>query len=211
MSLEKILHSLETEAERQIIEIERETQLQIEQIRAQAGAEAETVRQKHLAAIRGPLQAEQVRLLNQAKLKALQILLSTREELIASALQAVARCLADLPLTEAYPRLVRQLAQEAVDTLGPDQALHLRVSSRDVALMRHIIQEMGLSATVEGNLEREWDLTSPAGAECLGGLIATTAEGRISLVNTLAARLQRAAHLYRSQIAELVLSSRQEG
>ncbi|MBI1880896.1 MAG: hypothetical protein HYR94_22180 [Chloroflexi bacterium] len=211
MSLEKILQSLETEAERQIVELEQETQVQIERIRAQAGAEAETVRRKHLAAIRGPLQTEQARLLNQAKLKALQILLSTREELMTSALQAAARCLADLALTEAYPRLLRQLAQEVVDALGPDHSLHLRVSSRDVALMRHIVQEMGLSATVEDNLASEPRLANGTEAECLGGLIATTAEGRISLVNTLAARLQRVTHLYRSQIAELVLGPGQEG
>jgi vacuolar-type H+-ATPase subunit E/Vma4 len=72
--------------------------------------------------------------------------------------------------------------------------------------MRSIVHEMGLSVTVEGGLERK---DSPWG--CLGGLVAITPDARISLVNTLDARLGRVAGLYRSQIANLVFSDRGEG
>ncbi len=205
MSLENILQALEAEAERQVAEIEGATQAGIERIGAQALAQAAAVRQKHLTAIQAPLQAEQARILNQAKLEALQIVMGTREALIASALEAAARHLADLPATEAYASLLQRLAQEAVDMLGTDTRLRLCVDSRDLVLMSRIIRTMGLSAAVEGGLENEdsaWD--------CPGGLVATNSDRRISLVNTLDARLGRVSNLFRSQIAEMIFGEQQE-
>jgi vacuolar-type H+-ATPase subunit E/Vma4 len=205
MSLENILQALEAETERQIAEIEGAAQAKIECIRTQAHLEAATVRQKHLDAIQSPLQAEQARILNQAKLEALRIVMGTRETLIASALEAAARRLAALPTMEVYASLLQRLLQEAVDTLGMDKGLNLHVQSRDVELMCHIAQKMGLSGLVEGDLENE-DLSWA----CPGGLVATNSDERISLVNTLDARLGKVANLYRSQIAEMLFGGQQE-
>lgn len=205
MSLENILQALETEAEQQVAEIEGATQAEIERIRTQAYLEAATVRQKHLDAIQSPVQAEQARILNQAKLEALRIVMGTRETLIASALEAAARRLAALPITDMYAGLLQRLLQEAVDTLGLSSQLRLHVHSRDVELMSHIVQKMGLSAAVEGNLENE-DLSWA----CPGGLVATNSDERISLVNTLDTRLGKVANLYRSQVAEMLFGGQQE-
>jgi len=206
MPLENILQALEAEADGQLAEIEQRAGDEIERIRAQARAEAAQVRQKHLAGTQTPLQAERARILNQAKLEALRVVMGARETLIASALEAAARQLEAGRATPTYATWLRRLAQEAVDTLGPDSQLRLRVQDRDLELMRRIVHDMGLSATVEGGLESE---DSPWG--CLGGLVATTPDARISLVNTLDARLGRVAGLYRSQIAGLVFSDRGEG
>jgi vacuolar-type H+-ATPase subunit E/Vma4 len=201
MSLENILHALETEAERLVTEIEEATQVEVERIRAEAQAEAAAVRQKHIAAIEAPLRAEHARILNRAKREALQIVLGTREDLITAMLEATARRLEALASTEEYAGLLQQLTQEAVDALGT-KGVCLRVQSSDVALMNRVVQTMGLSATVTGELENE---------EGLGGVIATSADGRISLVNTSAARLKRVAGLYRAQIAEMMFQDQQEG
>jgi vacuolar-type H+-ATPase subunit E/Vma4 len=180
-------------------------QAEIERIRAQAQVEAVTVRQKHLAAIRVPLQAEQARILNQAKLESLQIVMGTRETLIASVLEAAARRLAALPTMETYADLQQRLLREAADTLGIDSGLHLHVHSCDVELMGHIVQKMGLSAAVEGDLENE-----ASSWACPGGLVATNSDERVRLVNTLDARLGKVADLYRYQIAEMLFGGRRE-
>lgn len=206
MSLENILQALEAEAECQVAEIERSAQAEIERVRAQAQAEAETVRQKHMASIQASLQAEQARIRNQAKLEALRIVMGAREALIASAFEAAARRLAALPTTETYAGLLQRLTQEAVDTLGPGSGLHLHVQCRDVDLMSRIVQLMGLSATVEGGLEN-----ADSSWGCPGGLVATNSDGRISLVNTLDARLGRVASLYRSQIVGILFGGQGEG
>jgi vacuolar-type H+-ATPase subunit E/Vma4 len=201
MPLNNILNALELEAGRQLKDIQHATQAEIERIRAQAEAESEIVRQKRLAAIKAPLQAEQARILNKAKLEALQIVLGTREDLITEVLEATARRLAALSNLETYTQLLQMLLQEAVETLEVTGQLHLRVQDQDVALMKHIVQEMKLQAIVDGDLPTEgtWGVD-------LGGVVVTTADRRVSLINTLEARLRQVTSLYRSKIAELIFN-----
>jgi V/A-type H+-transporting ATPase subunit E len=198
MSLEKILQALEAEGVHRVAEIQQTTQAEIERIQAQAQAQAEIVRQKRLEAIRAPLQTERARILNQAKLSSMQRVLGTREDMMTAALEAAANQLMELPNLESYRQLLQQLLQEAVSTLGICEQLHVGVQNRDVELMKAIVQELGLSAVVEGDMENNglWEAN-------LGGVVATTPDERIRLVNTLEVRLQRVASLYRAQIAEM--------
>lgn len=212
MSLEHILQALEREAQQQIAAMEEAAQAEAEQILSQAQAQAAAVRQRHLAASRAALEVERTRRLNRAKMAALQAVLSAREALITSALEAAARHLAALSTTEVYAGLLRRLAQEAVERLGRDQPLCLHVWPRDVGLMHQFVREMGLSAIVTGDLENKAGFAIPELAgEGLGGLAVTTAEGRVSLINTLEMRLQRVAQLYRSQIAQFIFNHQQDG
>jgi V-type H+-transporting ATPase subunit E len=199
MSLDKILQALETEAEHQVATLEQGASTQIEHIRAQAQAEVELVRQKRLAAIQAPLQAEQSRILNKAKFEALQIVLGTREDLLTELFETTAQQLAALSNLEGYNRLLQQLLEEAVATLDGTGPFCLEVQKQDMELVQNIVQAMGLQAVVEGTLNNQglW------GAE-LGGIVVTTSDGQIRLVNTLEARLERVANLYRSQVAELL-------
>ncbi len=198
MPLENILQTLEAEAERLVTEIDEATQAEVERIRAEAQAEATVVRQKHITAIEAPFRAEQARILNQAKLEALQIVLGTREELITAVLEATVRQLEALTSTELYADLLQHLTQEAVTVLGVNEVC-LRVRSSDVELMNCIVQKLGLSATVTGGLEDDEAMASNG-----GGVVTTTLDERISLINTPIARLARAASLYRLQIAKMM-------
>ncbi|MCK6628021.1 MAG: hypothetical protein L6R45_22935 [Anaerolineae bacterium] len=207
MSLEHILQALDAEVDQQITEIERAAQAEIERIKAEAEAEAEAVCRKHRAAGQAMLQVERTRRLNRAKLEASQQVLQTREKLITAALAATRQHLAALTAAETYPPLLRQLTEESVATLGKTQPLCLHVRKTDIELMNRIAQELGLSATVIGDLT-DGDSSEPA--PCLGGLAVSTADNRISLTNTLEARLQRVAQLYRAQIAEIIFDGRQE-
>ncbi|MBE7556046.1 MAG: hypothetical protein HS126_33755 [Anaerolineales bacterium] len=210
MSLEHILQALEAEAERQITEIEQAAEAEVKRILSQAQIEAGAVRQKHLAASQALLQVERTRLLNRAKQQASQTVLRGREAVISSALTTTMECLAALSNTNAYPQLLRQLTQEAVDTLGMDEPLCLHVREQDVELMERIVGEMKLPASVTGDLKE----VIPPGqmhfypaeqnGQSLGGLAATVAAGRVTLNNTLEARLFRVSNLYRAQIAEII-------
>jgi vacuolar-type H+-ATPase subunit E/Vma4 len=83
--------------------------------------------------------------------------------------------------------------------------------------MHQIVREMGLSATVAGDLADGGFFgqlrfaTAEVKSNGLGGLAATTAAGRISLINTLEMRLQRVAQLYRAQIAGIIFDHQQDG
>ncbi|HXV41941.1 MAG TPA: V-type ATP synthase subunit E [Anaerolineae bacterium] len=217
MSLDRILQALEAEAEQQVVEIEQAAQAEVENILRQAQAEAAAVRQKRLAASQSSLQVERTRLLNRAKQSALQVVLKAREALIISALETAAQHLAALSTTEVYSRLLRLLTQEVVDNLGTDQPLCLHVRPCDVELMHQIVREMGLSATVVGDLADagsfgQLRFAAPESkSNGLGGLAVTIAAGRISLINTLEMRLQRVAQLSRAQIAGIIFDHRQDG
>jgi len=198
MPLEKILQKLEAETGRLVTEIDQATGAEIDRIRAEAQAEATVVRQKHIKAVEAPLRAEQARILNQAKLEALQIVLGTREELIRAGLEAAARRLEEQTSAKQYCDLLQQLTAEAVTALGVNEVC-LRVRSSDLELMGCIVQQLGLSASVTGGLEND-----EAAAGNGGGVVATTLDGRISLINTPTARLARVASLYRLQIAKMM-------
>lgn len=200
MPLENILQALESEAKRLVTEIDQATQAEVERIQVEAQAEAAVVRQKHITAIAAPLRAEQARILNQAKLEALQIVLGTREELITAVLEAAASRLEEHSSAEEYADLLEQLTQETVAVLGVNEVC-LRVRSREQASMNGIVQKVGLSATVTGGLEDD-----EATAGNAGGVVATTLDGRISLINTPTTRLAQFASLYRSQIAGMLFA-----
>lgn len=216
MSLERILQALDAEAERQIAALKQTTQLEIERICTQAQVEAEATRQKHLDASGATLQIERTRLLNRARQEALQTVLNARESLLAAALESAARHLAALATSEHYPAYLRRLTQEAMEHVGQNGPCCLHVYPQDVEVMSRIVREMGCSVTVQGDLAPEMNphpnprLRAVAGVgasssgDSLGGVEATTPDGRIRLANTLAARLHRAASLYRAQIAEIV-------
>jgi vacuolar-type H+-ATPase subunit E/Vma4 len=211
MALENILQALEAEVERQVKEINQATRVKLENIRRQAQAEADTVRQHHRAAVKTPLQAQQARILNRARLEALRLVMGAREDGLKAAMEAAASCLADLPRSGLYPELLRNLTLEAVGALGSGVTLRFHVHSRDVELMQRIIEELGLQAVVTGSLEQEGEpayAVSEAPCGPIGGLVAcTNPDERISLNNTLAARLQRAVTFHRSEIAEMLFQS----
>ncbi len=197
MPLDAILRALDAEAERQVAAISQAAQADIARIEAETETRANVIRQQQRAAIQTPLKAEQARLLNQAKLQALQMVLGTREELISDVLENVAKQLADFSQSPDYADFLRRLAQETTTAIGPGQPLCLRVKQSDVELMRRTVRELGLPANVEADLEDE----STTWNSGLGGLIALTGDERIGVVNTLEMRLQRAAEQHRAKIA----------
>jgi vacuolar-type H+-ATPase subunit E/Vma4 len=201
MSLDKILQALESAAAAEIAEIEWTAEVERARVRTEAEAQALAVQQKHKEMIVAPLQAERARILNRAKLEALRTVLGAREELIGAALKAAATRLAVLRNGDAYARALDRLAREAVAALDQNSGLHLCVESRDRPLLACIVGQWGLQVTVE-----EGTTSDGAAWDCPGGVVAMSADRRISVVNTLSARLQRVATLYRSEIAAMLFS-----
>lgn len=206
MPLTTILQALEAEAKAQVAAIEAETGAEIARIKAEAQQQAQTAYQKHLDANRVPLKAEQLRILNRAKLQALQIVLGTREELISAALEETAQQLAQFSQTGAYADVLEHLTRETVAALNQTDGLTLRVKAADVPLMKQIAARLGLSATVNADLQGENTYWNSG----LGGVIAATEAEQVSVINSLDVRLQRAATLHRGEIAGWLFDTSEE-
>jgi len=203
MPLETILQAIDAAAEGEVEAIRQAAQAEVAQIQANAQAQADAIRQKHHQAVQAPLKAEQTRLINQAKLKALQLVLGAREELLAATLAAAAQQLADFSHSAAYPEALKRLALEAATALGPAQPLHFLAQPADAPQLAQAVAELQLNATVTAD-------EAALGAGSLGGLIAATADRRISVINTLEVRLQQAAARHRAQLAGWVFGAAEE-
>ncbi len=197
MPLEHILRALQAQADAEIERIDRAADEEAAQLIAEAEVAADAIRARHRARVEPMLFSEAAGLRNQARLAALRATANAREDLINDAFAQAAECLSHIRASKQYPAIFRALAREAVEALGDDssadsESLTARVDPRDVEIARAAFTEMGASAEIETR-------SIP-----LGGLEVTTRDERIVIVNTLAARVERARGVLRGPVARIL-------
>jgi len=202
MGLKAILDAIRAEGEAQINKIEAEARTHSYEILANAGMEAEEEKEKVRVTTIAPAVRERARKLHHAHLESLQHIGNVRESLVDSALDRTQGRLAGMRREANYPKILRQLTREALDDLAGSMEgsgeIQIQVDPRDKALMTHILQEMGKELVITYNLK------------CWGGLIAKSKDGRIVVINTLEARLERATPYLRRLLANLFENAPQE-
>lgn len=191
MPLEHILRAMQAQADAEIEATTRAAEEEAAQLIAQAEEQGRAIRARHLARAEPALLAEVASLQNKAKLSALRALANAREELLKQAFAQAECCLSSIRQSPEYGAIFRTLAQEVVRELGSDLTAH--VDPGDVELAQQVFAELGVDARIEARL-------TP-----LGGLEATTPEGRVVVVNTLAARLERGRALLRGPVARILV------
>lgn len=184
MSLSAILEAIADAGETRVRAIEADTMQRIETILSASRAEGESVCQQVRRERVAEAADECARIMQQARLSALRILGSERETLVEQALRATQQSLQKLRQTPLYPSVLRSLVTEALATLGASQpsgeGARLVADPRDHDLLQAILDEMKLKTPVGYELA------------CDGGVIAQSEDGRIRVINTLEARLERA-------------------
>ena len=190
MALEDILKAMETEARAEIARVKAQAEAAAAEIVARAEDEAKLVKARQLATLMPRLQKECLRLLNAAQLAALREMMEAREVLLGEAFAAVRRELARVREKSDYPRYLMRLLTEAMAELGNE--LCIVVNARDEALVHRLVVELGGRAQIS------------TGLETFGGLEASTPDGRITVRNTLEARLDRSQRYLRRELASLL-------
>jgi V/A-type H+-transporting ATPase subunit E len=202
MSLLAILDAIRASGQAQVREIEEGARRQIQEMRANARLEGERIAEEASSAAIAPAIRERARILHRARLEALQITGNKREGLVDAALDRTRGHLEGLRTDAAYPEVLQRLTQETLDELGRSLeelgGAQLDVDPRDRQLMEGILSGMKL------NLEVNYSLN------CWGGLIAKSEDGRVVIINTLEARLDRATPYLRRYLAALFESEHQE-
>jgi vacuolar-type H+-ATPase subunit E/Vma4 len=209
VSLHAILEVIRSAGQAEIDEIEQRAFAQAREILVNARLEAETIKEQARAVAEDPGFRERTRILHRARLEALQMVGNAREELVDSAIKQTRGRLDSLRMHSIYPRVLHKLLGEALDELQRAQvedeclpagttaagssvaAASLEADRRDRPLLERMLDEMGLEYPVQYNLQ------------CWGGLVVKSAEGRISVINTLEARLERATPYLRLSLAAL--------
>lgn len=184
MSLATILEAIRATGETQINEIEQQAYAQTRQILAEAQEKARDLREETRAATLSPAYRERARLLHRARLEALRITGNARDSLVSAALGQTRGRLSSFRNNPAYPQVLQRLVSQAVEELRAcleaGDKICLEADARDQDLLGGILSDF------DGDLLVRYDL------ECWGGVVARSENGRITVINTLEARLERA-------------------
>jgi vacuolar-type H+-ATPase subunit E/Vma4 len=203
MGLEAILDAIHASGEAQVREIEVTAQARVDEILAGARAETKRLHEEARAAAAAPAAVERARLLHGARFEALQVVGGAREELVDAALCDTRRRLGTIRSEPVYRGVLHQLAVEALVALSGslEEAGQARLEAdpADKALLEEILGELGLDLSIDFVLD------------CQGGLIAKSEDGRVVVINTLEARLERATSRLRCDLAALFEGGRLNG
>jgi vacuolar-type H+-ATPase subunit E/Vma4 len=202
VSLQAILESIRASGQSQVTEIETRAYSQTHQILLAARLEAQQEKENACFSAAAPAFRERSRIIHRARLDALRITGSMREGLVDAVLDQVRGRLQRLRRDAGYPAVLARLVQTALAELAgsldePGKA-RLSADPRDKALLVRILQELELDLPVSYDLE------------CWGGLVARSEDGRVVVINTLEARLERAIPYLRRTLAAFFEDERTE-
>jgi vacuolar-type H+-ATPase subunit E/Vma4 len=191
MGLQAILEKIRAIGDAQVQEIERNTLSQVSAILTQARMDAQQIEEDACANASTPAVAERARILHRVRLESLRIVGDVRESLVDTALTRTRERLAAIRIDPGYPEVLRTLTREALTELAADGHAQLLAAPRDEGLLTNILSDMNLDLPVSYELN------------CWGGLIAQSEDGRVVVINTFEARLERAMTFLRHHLAAL--------
>lgn len=192
MGLQTILDKIRAVGDVQIQEIEKEAQSQASGILAHARMEAEQIEESASVHASAPAVAERARIIHRARLDALHIVGSVRENLVDTAIMQTRELLAALRSDPTYPKVLHTLTEEALKQLTTSEGdgnFQLQADPRDKVLMKNILKDLKLKIPIRYDLN------------CWGGVIAHSEDGRVVVINTLESRLEQARTFLRHHLA----------
>jgi vacuolar-type H+-ATPase subunit E/Vma4 len=195
MTLSALLEAIQASGDSQARKIEMQAYTKCCEILANTRLEAEQVEAESHAKSVEPAFKERARILQRARLEALQILGSAREEFVDSTFAQIRTQLAETRTKKSYPQILQRLTEEALaelkESMKSSGTVQLEADPKDRLVLEGILQDIGLDYSVKYVLD------------CWGGLIAKCENGRVVVINTLEARLERATPYLRCYLAAL--------
>jgi len=177
METDKIRAAILEKARKEAEEIVANAKAKAKDLMAQAKQQKEKRFEEEKKRIISEAQREASRILAQSSLKARQEILKEQDAVIK---EIIAKAKEDLAEKTTDEKAFAILIREAVEALESEEKLRLLVSPRDVAIARKVVKEDdGLKKQIAEVVERD----------CLGGVIAESMDGMVSIDNTFDVRL----------------------
>lgn len=192
MGLTEILQAMEHKANLQVEEVESAADKESRSIIVKAEEEARRIKEKQLGEAKERLRREQERLFSVAKLDRQRQLAAARETWLDRALAGAREQLRNFREGDTYASCLEGLTREALAEIGSE--VKVEIDPLDEELMRRIM----IALEIKGEMV-------PTLNTC-GGLRASTLNGRISIDNTVEARLEQAWRELRPRLAALLTS-----
>jgi vacuolar-type H+-ATPase subunit E/Vma4 len=196
MGLHAILEAIRSAGDAAVRETEARAYAQAQEILSAAQLEAGRLREQACSAALEPAAHERARLVHRARLEAMQITGGVRKELVDAALEQTRGRLANLRTDACYPAVMCSLLLEALAELNRSEPaaqncgkIHLEAAPADRPLLEGLLHSLQLNLPVSYPLK------------CWGGVVAKSEDGRIVVINTLEARLEKAVPMLRRSLA----------
>lgn len=193
MALKEMWRALNAEAKKQREAVLGRAQQETSYIIEEAKKEGERIKERARAEARSMLETERTKMLSDARLHLGRELRKTREKLVDEAFTAAKKRLDSLRESAQYPRILGNLIEE-VAAEGSGSNFTVSVDKRDGALAREILDKRG----------KHYNLNTDISTA--GGVQVITGKGRITLINTVEVRLERASEFLRGEIASILFN-----
>jgi len=195
MSLEAILEGIQASGEEEIKAIQLESQVRAQELLEQTRATANQIGNKNLNEGLLKTKFAQTRILQRARMEALDITEAAFQDLLEEVLSKAQAQLSFIRSDARYPVILSHLIHEAVDELKPSlqegETIHLLADPRDQDLLEELLKDYPI------NIQADYQL------DCWGGVIVSSEDEKVRIINTLKARLKRATATLQQRIIVL--------
>ncbi len=193
MAIENILQALEEQCRIECQSIFDKAKSEVDEILKEAEAEAAKIREAKMDRVKKEIDSERAALIYSARLNFKNEMILAREEIVKEAFEKATEKLAKVRANGSYQAILAQLVDEGLKKVSGDPVLHVDVKDKDIA------SKSLSSLNVRGEIKP--DIT------CLGGCVIADAEDRVTIINTLEERLERAKSRLRMEVAEELFTS----
>ena len=187
MAYENLLKSVEESALEKERELQKKAKKQAEEIRSAAKKQAEEIQRRTIQEAETSAAIERNKQLFLAKGAIKEQALKSREKVFEAAFEAAGQRLSRLRQDDTYPSVFRRLAEETTSAMG-ESPFVIHVDQRDLDLCKNTLAAMKISCEIRTDLE------------CMGGLVASSPDGHITISNTIESRLERVREHKRLEI-----------
>lgn len=190
MAIEDIFKALDEQADAECSELVRAAEGQAEAVLAEAKAEADRIKEQRLQAAKEVVRQKTGKTINAAKLDNKKQLAAVRESVVQQVFEQAAAKLSTLRSTKEYEDVFVALAKEAL--AGVEGDCTLQVDPADAKLAEKVAKDLNASCKVDPSLETS------------GGVVVSTADGRVLRRNTFESRLAKSHEFTYAHVSEIL-------
>jgi len=188
MAVEELLAALETQADSEIGQIRAHAQAEADEVRAQAQAEADAAADAYVAEVVGKRRTAAEQELHKESSSSRRRVADVRREVFEEVFVRAGKKIGEIRSGKDYPDILRRLVADATADLDGGYVLH--VDPQDKSLMSDLFP----------------GVTCVTDISAVGGVVVTSADGRIQRSSTFEDRLQRVHEKYGETISEVLAS-----
>ena len=196
-NIESLSRAMESEAKTEAEQIRTNAQAKADEIRQRARQQAETVRNEILA--RAQQEADRLRgqVIATTQMKARTLELDHREKLLDGVFDAARKQLSSIEQWSEYNQIALKLLQEAVQQLGASKVQVRADEPTQKALAKHSLEKLSKDLSAEISMGKPLEQGM--------GIVSETADGHLQFDNTLETRLDRLQNGLRSPVYRILI------